>query len=739
MTKPNPVVGDPMQAEDGGETSTRQEQIERWVAALREVAVQFRVPQSMQAARLSASWDGATDQRARITHVASRMGLRVKFQDASALDGELSPWLLPLIVQMRDGQIGILTSANAEGDGSLLIAGSGAYPTTVRLAELRQVTDMVVVARPTRGIADARVDAYVEPFEPKWLWKLAFQERGEYLPVLAASLLVHLLGLTGILFSMQVYDRVVPAESIPTLYVLFIGVLLALGFDFVLRQLRTGVIDLLGKRADLRISDRMFGHALRVRNRARPVSTGSFTAQLRDLDQVRELMTSSTVAALADLPFFFLFLAIFWFIGGSLVLVPLVALFLLVVPAALAQPKLRQFAVEAAREGSLRSGMLIEVVQGVEDVKTLQAEERFQQQWNHLNAGAGEAQLRLRGLTARLVSWTQTVQLGVYVSVIFFGAPLVMAGDMTTGALVGASMLGSRMMAPLSQVTQVLSRLQQARTSVSGLNKVMELPVDHPDRESRVHLPRIAGDISFREAVFRYGDPQSPAALSISRLQITAGEKVAILGRNGAGKSTLLQALSGLLEPVSGEVLVDDVALSQIDPADVRRDISLLSQRARLFHGTIRDNLLMGAPHAGDEQLRAVLATVGADEFVRRLPRGLEHVIFEGGAGLSGGQVQGLLLARLLIRDPSVILLDEPTAAMDEATERHFLARFREWSADRTVVIATHRTRALDLVDRLIVVDGGRVVADGPRDEVLERLRTPRSPAKVVPVRRDRA
>ncbi|MCC2977032.1 type I secretion system permease/ATPase [Sphingomonas sp. PL-96] len=733
-----PIVGTPL-ADDPGDAAAAQEVIERWIAALRQVATQFRLPQSMQAARLSAAWDAATDERDRVTNLASRMGLRVKFEGPALLDGELSPWRLPLIVKLRNGQVGVLAGASADGEGSFQTAGPGELPVTVRIADLRAQAELVVLARPARGIPDARVDAYVEPFEPKWLWKLAFQERSGYAPVLVASLLVHLLGLTGIIFSMQVYDRVVPAESFPTLYVLFIGVLLAIGFDFVLRQLRTGVIDLLGKRADLRISDRVFGHALRVRNRARPVSTGSFTAQLRDMDQVRELMTSTTVAAIADLPFFFLFLGIFWFIGGTLVLVPLVALVLLVVPAVLAQPKLRAYAVEAAREASLRSGILIEVVQGIEDMKTLQAEDRFQQQWNHLNAVTGEAQLRLRALTARLVSWTQTVQMGVYAAVIFFGAPLVMAGDMTTGALVGASMLGSRMMTPLAQVTQVLSRLQQARTSIAGLDKVMALPVDHPDRESRVHLPRISGDLTVRDAVFRYGDPQSPAALTVSKLQIKAGEKVAILGRNGAGKSTLLQALGGMLEPIQGEVLVDDVALAQVDPADVRRDISLLSQRARLFHGTIRDNLLMGAPHAGDEEIRAVLSTVGADEFVRRLPRGLEHVIFEGGAGLSGGQVQALLLARLLIRDPSVILLDEPTASMDETTERHFIARFREWSAERTVVIATHRTRALELVDRLIVVEGGRIVADGPRDEMLERLRAPRPAAKVVPVRKDRA
>ena len=734
--KYEPIHG--VASEDVAEAAAAQEMTERWVAALRQVATQFRLPQSMQSARLFSAWDGATEPRDRIVNLAARMGLRVKFEGPRMLEGELSPWRLPMIVQLRNGQVGVLTSAGEGGEASVLLDGPGETPVTVRLADLREAAELVVLARPARGMSDARVDAYVEPFEPKWLWKSAFQERRAYVPVLAASLLVHLLGLTGVLFSMQVYDRVVPAESFPTLYVLFAGVLLAIGFDFVLRQLRTGVIDLLGKRADLRISDRVFGHALRVRNSARPVSTGSFTAQLRDLDQVRELMTSTTVAAIADLPFFFLFLVIFWFIGGTLVLVPLVALVLLVVPAVLAQPKLRAYAVEAAREASLRSGMLVEVVQGLEDMKTLQAEERFQQHWNHLNAVTGEAQLRLRGLTARLVSWTQTVQTGVYAAVIFFGAPLVMSGDLTTGALVGASMLGSRMMTPLAQVTQVLSRLQQARTSIAGLNRIMALPVDHPDRESRVHLPHIAGDLTVRDAVFRYGDPQSPAALTVSRLQIAAGEKIAILGRNGAGKSTLLQALSGLLEPVSGEVLVDDVALGQVDPADVRRDISLLSQRARLFHGTIRDNLLMGAPHATDEDVRSVLAIVGADEFVRRLPRGLEHLIFEGGSGLSGGQVQALLLARLLIRGPRVILLDEPTASMDDAAERNFIARFREWSALRTVVIATHRTRALELVDRLIVVEGGRIVADGPRDEVLERLRTPRPSAKVVPARKDR-
>ena len=287
--------------------------------------------------------------------------------------------------------------------------------------------------RPARSAADIRVDSYIRPFEEHWLRRLLLQDMKGYGHVAIASVVTNCLGLAGVLFSMQVYDRVVPAQSMPTLYILFIGVILATGFDFVLRRLRVGITDILGKRADLRLSDVVFGHALRVRNRARPTSTGTFIAQLRDLDQVRDMLTSTTVAAIADLPFFFLFLAILAFIGGSLALVPVVALIALLLPSLLAQRRLRAYATESMRETSLRNALLIESVQGIEDIKTLQAEERFQRQWNHCNAVAGEAQLRLRGLTASLSTWAQSVQNAVYATVIFVGAPMVIAGDITTG------------------------------------------------------------------------------------------------------------------------------------------------------------------------------------------------------------------------------------------------------------------------------------------------------------------
>jgi len=539
-----------------------------------------------------------------------------------------------------------------------------------------------------------------------------------------ASLVANLLGLAGVLFSMQVYDRVIPAESLPTLYVLFGGVLLAVLFDFTLRIMRLRITDLLGKRADLRISDLVYGHALRLRNSVRPKSTGTFISQLRELEQVRDLITSSTATALADLPFFLLFLFTFYLIGGPLVAIPVVALIVMLLPGLLYQRKLARLANANMRESALRNAMLVESVQGLDDIKALQAEQRFQEQWNHYNATTADTALKLRSLTNGLVTWTQNVQTAVFAVVIVFGAPMVIAGDLTTGSLVAASMLASRMMAPMAQLNHVLTRWQQAKVALKGLNALMELPVDHPEGSKRVHLPAIHGDFQLKDATFRYS-ADGPAALQVAELRIRPGEHIAVLGRNGAGKSTLLQALAGAMDLATGEVTLDGIAMAHIDPADLRRDVGLLPQHARLFHGTLRDNLVLGAGRASDQELLAALSLTGALDFVRRLPKGLDHLILEGGLGLSGGQRQSLLLSRLLLRQPHVLLLDEPTAALDDVTERRLLDDLMLWSQGRTLIMATHRLSVLQRVERIIVVDNGRLVIDAPREVALARLKQP--------------
>lgn len=695
--------------------------IEGWIEMLGLAARHFRLPVSEQRARLAGLWRAEQGEDACVRAIARANGLSLRAVDPC--DMRLDSWRLPLIVRLSSEDLVLVTAIDAYEAAVCHVAGEGGAETRLPLAELRHFSTRYYVPRPLRSAPDARIDTYIRPFEQNWLRRILMRDARAYGHVALASLVTNCLGLAGILFSMQVYDRVVPAGSLPTLYILFAGVMVALLFDFMLRRLRTNLVDVLGKRADLRISDVVFGHALRVRNRDRPSSTGTFIAQLRDLDQVRELMTSTTVSAVADLPFFLLFAGVLCYIGGTLALVPLGALLLLVLPGLLLQRRLRALATESMRESSLRNAMLIEAVQGIEDLKGLQAEERFQRQWNHYTAVAGEAQLKLRSLTNGLAAWTQNIQAGAYAGVILVGAPMVMAGDLTTGGLVAASMLGSRMMAPLAQVTQLLGRWQHARIAMGSLDQIMALPVDTADAGHRIPMAAAAGGFAIRSGVFGYGDANTPPALQIDTLDIAAGEKVAILGRNGAGKSTLLQGLSGMIQPLSGEVLLDDLALHQIDPADVRRDVALLTQNSRLFHGTLRENLLLGAPRAGNAEILAALAMTGADQLVRRLRDGLEHVVLEGGRGLSGGQLQSLLLARLVLREPTVVLLDEPTAAMDETAERRFLERFAAWSEDRTVVVATHRMRVLDMVDRIIVVDQGRVVLDAPKAAALNAMR----------------
>ncbi|MEZ0584718.1 type I secretion system permease/ATPase [Erwinia sp. STN24] len=696
-----------------------------WLEALLLIARHYRLEASPERVKGEAEWQlRQLPQDKLIENMARQLGLLVLFDDFHP--DWLDAWRLPLVVDFGARGVGVVTSLSAQGQASVMLTGEKQLQSVLSVDELGRYAQRVLLARPETAVPDARVDDYIQPYRASWLWQTLLREWPSWINIMFASLMINVLGLAAMLFTMQVYDRIIPSQSVPSLWVLFGGVMIALTFIFILRMARTYISDWAGKRADLRISDKVFGHALRIRSDARPKSTGSFIAQIRELEQLRELIASTTISAVADLPFLILFLIVLWLLGGWLVLVPLVAIPLIVLPGLLAQRPLAKLSRATMRESALRNAMLVESVQGADDIKLLRGEPYFQNQWNHLNETIGKATVRQRFISGLLASWTSEVQTLAYVSVVLVGALLAMDGDISTGVLIGCSMLASRMMAPLGQLAMIFSRWQQAKVAREGLASLLNSEVDQPERGAQVHRAKLYGDYSLDGIVYRYSPEAAQAALALDKLTIKPGEKIALLGRNGSGKSTLLQMLAGLLRPTQGALLLDGVRLDTLDPLDVRRDVSLVSQSSSLFFGTIRQNLRLGMPLATEEEMQEALAIAGAMTFIRQLPEGLDYLLHEGGKGLSGGQRQLLLLARALLRQPAVLLLDEPTAWLDDAAESRLIEKLKAWSGEKTLIIATHRPAVMQLVDRILLLDNGKIVRDGTKEQLLVKPAAPR-------------
>ena len=694
-----------------------------WLQAVFTIAKHYRIEPSEERIRLQLDWNPNQTIDDILTLITRQIGMSLR--KASFSDDLINPWRLPVLVEFQSGQVAIIDKVDVDGNASVQFSGDQGLAQILTLEVLKENIRHVYILRPAKSVPDARVDEYIKPYESSWFWSIVLRDWKRYVDVMFASMLANILALATIVFSMNVYDRVIPAQSTTTLWVLAGGVLIAAIFEFSLKVARIYLSDIIGKRADLRISDRVFGHALRIKNSERSKSTGSFISQIRELEGVRDLVTSTTISAMSDLPFFFLFLGIFWLIGGNLFWVMLVIVPLMILPGLLAQKPLAKLANEGMREGAIRNAMLVEAVQGIEDIKLLRAEARFQNQWNHMNEASADVSMRQRKIVGVMSAWTQKIQGLAFAIVVLVGAFAVMKGDMSTGALVACSMLSSRMLGPIAQITGVLGRWQQAKVAKMGLDELMKKAVDQPDHAHLIHRPVLNGHYELTAVNFKYGEDDPKPSLMIAKLEIKVGEKIAILGRNGAGKSTLLQLLSGMQTPVQGKIKLDGVDLGLIDPSDVRRDMALLNQNAHLFFGTVRENLTLGAPLANDEEILAALKITGAMNFVQEKKEGLDHIILEGGVGFSGGQKQALLLSRLLIRQPNILLLDEPTASIDDVSEKQFIEHLKGWLGQKTLLVATHRRAVLELVDRIIVVNDGKVVMDGPRDQILNQNQQP--------------
>ncbi len=707
-----------------------------WLDALLLVANGMHVAPSPEEARLA--FLSAVGQPAQLALCVAAQAIGLRAHVATLRKSILLKPLTPCIAQLEDGSVVIIKRIESKRRAAILVlTPTGTVERIVECKWLDGVVDGPVVCVGSAGQArDARIDAFLAPYRRSWFGAMLSKHLMRYLELAGGAAFANILALATAIYAMQIWDRVIPAQSAPTLWVLTFGVAIALAFELLLKMMRVAISDNFGKVMDLQISGLFFTRALYLRNDKRPKSSGTLITQLRELEQIRELLTSTTLAALFELPFIAIFMLVIALIGGPLVYVVAAVVPIVLVLCMLVQRPLARLSREGMREGALRNAMLVEAIERIEDIKAMQAEQRFSTQWQEVNAAAGVTGLRQRFLSALLMNGTQTIQQVAYVAVLVVGVHIVLANGMTTGALLACSILTSRTIAPLAQIAGVFTKLQSAKVARDGLDRLLRLPTDQGGEGERFHRPVLAGGFEFDRVSHSYDESGRPA-LQIAHLTIKPGERIALLGRIGSGKSTLLKLAGGLMPPTEGRILLDGTDMAAIECADVRRDIGTLFQDAGLFYGTIRSNLKLAAPAAADTAFTAALEIACANTALFGQAQGLDHVIHEGGRGLSSGQRQSLLLARMLVRAPRVLLLDEPTSAFDENTERQFLANLRQSLGSRGLIVATHRNAVLDIVDRIIVLDGGRVVLDGPRDDVLRVLsvRAPAAGAQTQPPR----
>ena len=651
---------------------------------------------------------------------AARAGLSSRIVRRALNDIDAA--LLPAVLLLHGEQACVLIGWSDDGSQARLLfpeTGQGEV-TLAREALAERYQGIALFAHP-RFVFDARTPEVGKVVGRHWFWGALLEQAPVYRDVLGAALLINIFALLMPIFSMNVYDRVVPNNATDTMWMLALGMLLVFGMDFMMRLLRGHFIDLASARVDVKLSAMIMERVLGMRMEGRPASVGSFASNLRSFESVRDFIASATVAALVDFPFALLFLLVIVWISWPLVLIPLCGLLIGLLYAYILQHRMHELAETTYRAGALRSAALIESLTALETIKTQGAEGAVQSKWERSTAFLARTGAQLRLLSASAGNGAAIITQLVNVLVIVAGVYLIQARELTMGGLIAVTMLGGRAMAPLAQGVGLLMQFQNARTSLATLDKLMAQPVERPDASAFVHRPELRGEIEFRDVSFSYPDQSEPALRNVS-LRIMPGEHVVILGRTGSGKTTLQKLILGLYAPTGGAVRMDGIDLRQLDPADLRRNVGYVGQEAMLFYGSLRENITIGAPYADDSAVVHAADVAGLTQFVNRHPKGFDMTIGERGESLSGGQRQEVAIARAVLMDPPVLLFDEPTSAMDFSTESAFKERLRRYAAHKTLIIVTHRTSLIDLATRIVVVDDGRIVADGPRDKVIEAL-----------------
>ncbi|HHU94868.1 MAG TPA: type I secretion system permease/ATPase [Alcaligenaceae bacterium] len=596
-------------------------------------------------------------------------------------------------------------------------------PVKVTLEKLQQsYAGVMAFVKPHYQVEQRAKDGQAKDRSKNWFWAAVFDNWRLYRDALAAAFLINVLALVMPLFTLNVYDRVVPNKAIETLWVLVIGVVLALLFNWILTTTRARVVDRASSKVDVRLSAQIMEQVLGIKMEGRPASVGAFAANLRSFESVRDFIASASLTTLVDLPFMFLFIAVLGWISPYMMIPPLIAMLVIVVVSLFAQRRLESLSKQSFQASSQRNAVLVESLSGLETIKVLNAQGMAQRQWEQATEQIAVLNAKIKSTTSATVSFVQTAQQLVTVSVVVIGVFLVQEAQLSMGGIIASSMIAGRSLAPLGPLAGLMMQFHNARNSLGSIDNYMKLPVEHNPETQYLPRPVLRGKVEFRDVSFAYPNTEHNILKNIS-FTLEEGEKVGIIGRIGSGKTTLAKLILGLYQPSSGTILVDDVDSQQVDPADLRRAMGYVSQDPVLFYGTLKHNLTMGAPFATDEQMLEVAKMTGVDRFASKHPDGYSMMISERGESLSGGQRQAIAVARSLLGNPSVLLLDEPSSNMDNQSEVQLRKHLKPICAPRTVVLITHRMALLELVDRLMVVDNGKIVADGPKDQVIAALR----------------
>lgn len=635
---------------------------------------------------------------------------------------------LPAVLLLKDRQAVVMLSPVKNGQVDVATTDNLDGIVTLPLAELEpQFTGTMLVVRPKIRL-DTRSSDVTEAPPRNWFWGEVARYTPVYLEVVLAALLLNLFTIASSIFSMQVYDRVVPNKAIETMWVLALGIFIIYSSDFLLRTMRAYFLDRAGKALDRKVSSSIFSHILQLKMAAGPQSAGAFASNVQQYETLRDFFTSATLSALIDLPFVLVFLVIIFLIAGPVVVVPAVLIPLVILVSILVQFPMKRAIERSYRESAQKHATLVEAINGLDMIKATSAEGQLQRDWDGYVAASSSSSMTSKLWSTLGINFVMYASNLATVGVIVWGCYRIFESSvpdsnvhMTTGALIAASMLTGRAMAPLGQIAGLIIRFHQSWTSLKGLNRLMALPVERPRGKVFIRRPRIEGAIEFRNVVFKYPNAQTAALDGVS-FKIQPGERVGILGRIGSGKTTIERLILGLYEPNDGAVLVDGTDIRQLDPTDLRQNIGCVLQDPHLFFGSVKDNITLGAPYVDEASVIRAATMAGVDQFVRQHPLGYDMPVGESGRMLSGGQRQAVAVARALLLNPQILMFDEPTSSMDNSTEAAFKQRLGSIAKGRTIVLVTHRHSMLALVDRLIVLDRGKVVADGPKAGVLEAL-----------------